>query len=202
MSETKSTSTSLEKIAFSITRIFVAVLTVLSLIVMLYLFGSFAVSYMQGTSVSYSEVLQQQYGGGNNNSNRVQSVGLGRSDSVSIPLSVSVWFNDHGGTQILDKWLSGLSASEKQDFVKGVENIILAEKNSNRTSDLVNTYRSMWFAKRTAGASSWELQQKPRLIAGGIGLAVFSVLSMILALLAIERNTRQNNIENKPATNP
>jgi len=191
-SHTKPASSGFEYLAFSITRYFVLILTFLALLSVIIAAGIFIYNFTGSSSVSYSDVQQRLYGG--NYSSRAGG-GAGGQQSYSgqapnIPLAVRVWFNQGNNTSILNGWISNVAASEKQNFVDGLEKVIVAtQQNGASTADAVNTYKELWFEKKASGliGKAYAITLLPY---AGIAFGIFAVLSIILALLAIERNTR------------
>ena len=190
----KPASSGFEYLAFSITRYFVLVLTFLALLSVIIAAAIFIYNFTgSSTSVSYSDVAQRLYGGNNRSS---AGGGSGGQQSYSgyasyhVPMAVKVWFADSNNNAVLNGWISKVATPERQDFVNGLEKVVLAtQQNGTSTENAANAYQDLWFEKKASGliGKAYAITLLPY---AGIAFGVFAVLSFILALLAIERNTR------------
>lgn len=113
---------------------------------------------------------------------------------VTIPSRVRVYLSDQSNKSVLEGWLRGLDADQRQDFLDNLEDVIkYAEQNNLDVIQAVNTYRELKLQKyRAAESKAADARISRYGTIGGIVAAVMLIvaLSLVLVVLAIERNTR------------
>jgi len=113
---------------------------------------------------------------------------------VSIPPRVRKYLGEKDNKSVLEGWLRGLDADQRQDFLDNLEDVIrYAEQNNLDVIQAVNAYKELKLQKyRTAESKALDAKVSRYGIAGGMVAAVMLIvaLSLVLVMLAIERNTR------------
>jgi hypothetical protein len=114
--------------------------------------------------------------------------------TVNLPLAVSKELSGSDNRKVLSGWLANLPKEERQDFVDNMRDVVVyAQQNNINTTDAINTYKTLKLDKvATTGFDRIERQIARATIIGGFlfGLALLAMFSLVLVLLAIERNTR------------
>jgi hypothetical protein len=113
---------------------------------------------------------------------------------IEIPDSVERHLRGKNKAVLLG-WLGDLEEEEKADFLVNLDHIIMeaARKNPDKVIDYINKYRELKFSKVKENPFNAYIDKAARtgflisilLIIGTIGL-----FSMVLVMLAVERNTR------------
>ncbi len=116
-------------------------------------------------------------------------------DSIKVPFILQKYLSTPQNMQTLKGWLSGLTADEKTNFLSELASVVVvAEKEKLDPIDAINKYRTIKL-QRLAENKLKETQRSNYMFyfAGAIatGLVLISQLSLVLVLLAVERNTRQ-----------
>jgi len=114
--------------------------------------------------------------------------------SIHIPNNVKRHLSGKNEA-ILQGWLNTLSNDDqKQDFVDNLSDVISdAESKNLKVTDIINNYKTIKLSKiRESGVEQYkELGKKVAVSLAIFGLIIFiSLMSLILVMLAIERNTR------------
>jgi hypothetical protein len=103
-------------------------------------------------------------------------------------------FFDSTNRKVLAGWLKGRPKKSRQDFIDNMEEVIeYAQLNGMNVTDAVNTYKDLKLDKvGTVGADQLERTISRATIIGTflVGLMLLALFSLVLVLLAIERNTR------------
>jgi hypothetical protein len=103
-------------------------------------------------------------------------------------------FSDSTNRKVLAGWLKGLPKASRQDFIDNMEEVIAyAQRNSMNVTDAINTYKELKLDKvGTVGLDQLERKLSQGTIIGSFlfGLMLLALFSLVLVLLAIERNTR------------
>lgn len=97
---------------------------------------------------------------------------------------------------ILKGWLQGLPMKQKWDFVDNMSSVISAaeKEHPDRVIDVINRYKQVKLEKMSDAMEQRAANQVTRLAYIGYGLAAIglaAIFTLILVLLAIERNTRR-----------
>ena len=115
--------------------------------------------------------------------------------SVKMPFILQKYFNTPENLQTLKKWLDTLPIHNNQEIIDEMAAIVTeAEKLKLPVNDAIETYKS--FKEdilKDAQLKKSEQQTKQLYYIGAIisGIALIALFSLILVLLAIERNTRR-----------
>ena len=113
---------------------------------------------------------------------------------LKLPFILQKHFSDPDNLRILIDWLSTVPNEQQQIFLDEMAAAVnQAEKDHIAPIDAINTYHRMKIAKLAKEQISVSAQKEAWLwYAGAIGsgIAIISLFSLILVLLAIERNTR------------
>lgn len=114
---------------------------------------------------------------------------------VKLPFSLQKHFNSTTNIKILRGWLDIVPAEYHQEFIDEMAAAVgEAEKQNLDASEAINTYKQLKFKKLEQGKSAKaELDQMRMYYAAAAGscIALMALFSLILVLLAIERNTRR-----------
>jgi hypothetical protein len=97
---------------------------------------------------------------------------------------------DQSNKSILEEWLRGVDTDQRQDFLDNLEDVIrYAEQNNLDVMQAVNKYKELKVQKYREAESKAISRYG---IVGGMVAAVMLIvaLSLVLVVLAIERNTR------------
>lgn len=118
------------------------------------------------------------------------------SPGIMMPENLRKYFVSPDNRRVLRGWLELLPTDKSQDFLNNLSEIMKeGEAKGIDPGRLINTYKSMKLARfRDEKTKSEEFKQKLMYFIGGIVGVVFliAMLSLILVLLAIERNTRHD----------
>lgn len=122
-----------------------------------------------------------------------------KSDQMSllgVKLSSSLKFNFIGdkNMEVLEGWLAPLTREMRQEFVDEMEAAIAeAEKNKLSATDAINKFKEIKLQKVRDAKLAAAVQDQRRfyyVAAAFSAVLLVALLSLILVLLAIERNTR------------
>jgi len=111
---------------------------------------------------------------------------------VDVPETVSKEFASAKNRQVLAGWVKILPKDERQDFIDNMLDVIIyAQQNNINTTDAVNSYKQLKFDNLgTTGFDRVERVVTRGTVIAGILFGVMLLFSLVLVLLAIERNTR------------
>jgi hypothetical protein len=113
---------------------------------------------------------------------------------VTVPARVKRYLSDQSNRSVLEGWIRDLDVDQQQDFLDNLEDVIrYAEQNNLDVIQAVNTYKDLKLRKyRAAESKALDAKISRYGIVGGIVAAVMLIvaLSLVLVVLAIERNTR------------
>lgn len=121
-----------------------------------------------------------------------------------LPDNLKKYFTDQKNAQVLDGWLAPLTIEQKNDFLRNMSVIVeQAEKNNDNIADIINTYKTEKLKNFNASEIE-QMAEKAKPIVYGTIISIFLItiilLSIVLILLAIEKNTnRDSEVEFKPA---
>ncbi|TGN19636.1 hypothetical protein [Leptospira idonii] len=184
-------TSNLEKSLFSATRVFTTVGILFFLIVTIIATVVFFTSG-KDTYVSYEEVKQSLAPATSDAQPKIEDTLPG----INIPDNIKETFTGDN-LSILYGWLNPLDDEKKQDFLNNLSKVITKAKDNNEDpTDIINRYKELKYPK--FASSEFEKYFEKVLKAVYISLAVFSfiiaiLLCLILVLLAIERNTRNES---------
>lgn len=113
---------------------------------------------------------------------------------VRIPPSLQEMMLDADNQQIFHNWLSAIPDEERQAFIDGAAKAVEeARRIAVNDAQAINNYHQQFDAYITKKAMSEAAAKQMRMYAAGFVLATLMLLAMfslVLVLLAIERNTR------------
>lgn len=192
------------KFLFGLTRIF-AMLIILGILIAIGIGGAlFVGSYGETSSkVSTSEVIDaikppvitNDSTSTDTNSPTQTTENTTALPSVKMPFILQKHFNRPENLQILKGWLDNLSLEERQEFINEMAATVTeAEKLKLSPDEAINKYKELKFKKiETEQATKTERRTQQLYYAGAIvsAVALIALFSLILVLLAIERNTRR-----------
>lgn len=123
----------------------------------------------------------------------------GLKEAASIPYIVEKYLSDVPNQKVLFSWLSNLNLDQQVDFLSNLSAVIQeAEQNTStgqNMNDIINEYKDAKLARLSKGVFE-EYAQQARQAAAIFFIAIFlsmiALFSLVLVLLAIERNTRLN----------
>jgi hypothetical protein len=114
---------------------------------------------------------------------------------LKIPFVLQKHFSSPDNLRTLNNWLEELPEDQRQPFLNEMaEAVTEAEKEQIEPLDAINAYHKLKMEKLQAIDIAKEKQKQTWLwYAGAVGLGVIiiALFSLILVLLAIERNTRR-----------
>ena len=114
--------------------------------------------------------------------------------TISLPAGVNKEFTSAENRKVLAGWLKSLPKDARQEFVDNMEDIITyANAHQMNATDAINAYRELKFDN--VGTTGFDRVERgiarATVIAGFLcGLLLLALFSLVLVLLAIERNTR------------
>lgn len=115
---------------------------------------------------------------------------------LKLPFILQKHFSDPNHMEILISWLSAVPHEQQQTFLDEMAAAVTqAETEHLAPFDAINTYHELKTEKLAAAQLSAAAQKEAWLwYAGAIGsgIVIIALFSLILVLLAIERNTRQD----------
>lgn len=174
---------------FGFTR-FLSFAIILFLCVMIFFSVSFYYSIKPSTFVSLEDVK----GSSSAISSQTGLTFQQGTPDVSIPPELDKYFGTEENRNIVRGWISSLDLEQKRDFYSNLAVILReAERNNEDVVDIINAYR---YAKLTKlSTSQWEkyaqqVQKGATILFVSILLGMVGLFSLILVLLAIERNSR------------
>lgn len=189
--ETK-TTTSFEKLLFGFTRVFAIGGSLVALVAVVILLFSLFESSNKKTYVSFSDLRP-----------RLQQEKVGSEETVSPP-EIKIQIPDNvkkylfpENEQILYGWIESLDKRGQEDFLENLSSIIAeAEKNNENVINIAYDYKTAKLRKLRSEKQSETQSEKYERIAAEVGalfgLVLFiALMSLILVMLAVERNTRK-----------
>jgi len=189
--ENQSQSSKLETFLFGFTRVFAIAGSIIGLIaitlLILNLLGS-----GESTHVALEDINTKE----STKNNTVEEASAKPKKQLEIPDNVKTYLSGDN-EKILQVWLDGIKGHDnKQDFLTNMSDVIAdAESKEVEVFKVINNYRTLKISKLNKGemAEYKELAQKAALYSVIFGLIIFvALMSMILVMLAIERNTRNS----------
>jgi len=117
--------------------------------------------------------------------------------SLRIPLAVQSYLDSEENKEVIEGWLNSLDPSDRQDFIDNMAEVITAaQKQRVDVFASINRYKDLKLAKIAATKQGIDFLGIPvspfNLVIGiFIQLGLIAIVSLILVLLAIERNTRK-----------
>jgi hypothetical protein len=120
--------------------------------------------------------------------------------SLRIPLAVQSYLDSEENNKVVEGWLNSLDPSDRQDFIDNMAEVITAaQKERVDVFASINRYKDLKAAKIAAAKQGIDVMGVPvsafNLVIGiFIQLGLIAIISLILVLLAIERNTRKPEI--------
>lgn len=190
-----------KKFLFGLTRIF-AMLIILGILISIGL-GSIKFANLSkgvNTKVTASEVINEIKPPDDTSSNRSVSPTqlTDRSNvlpSIKIPFILQKHFNDPENVKLLNGWLNIVPADTRQSFIDEMAAAVTeAEKIKLSATDAIYKYKELKFKRLGEENSEKNNRQTQQLyFAGAVfgAVALIALFSLILVLLAIERNTRR-----------
>ena len=117
--------------------------------------------------------------------------------SLRVPLAVQSYLDSEENKKVIEGWLNSLDPSDRQDFIDNMAEVITAAQNGR--ADVfasINRYKDLKLAKIAAAKQGIDVLGVPVspfnvFIGIFIQLGLIAIVSLILVLLAIERNTRK-----------
>ena len=125
-------------------------------------------------------------------------------NGLTIPSIVNIAASYPSTRNVLDTWLTGLSPGDRQPFLDGLAASVsdiklgpdgsrVGEQNGQKIAERMNKFRDLQIAAfQSRDRAQGVLQGQYLYIAVGVAsvVAIIALLSLVLVLLAIERNTR------------
>lgn len=117
-------------------------------------------------------------------------------DGIRIPPALQELFTAERNRKALENWLDDIERSERQEFVDALGQVAESAKAAGKDQgSAINDYRSRYqdyvlernLAEAKAASARWQI-----FAAIGSGLALIALFSLVLVLMAIERNTRNS----------
>ncbi len=185
----------LERLLFSFTRVFVTVGVVITGIALILRLSSYFSVGRGATYVSHNEVKRAL-----NPSEATSSQSLQESvPELTIPASLNKHMGDSKNREALLSWLEKLTEDQKRDFVSNLSEVIdtaTAEKESDdMVYDVINKFKTLKLQKLSMSQFEQYTARITKAAALAFALAMamlVAMMSLVLVLLAIERNTRSN----------
>lgn len=117
--------------------------------------------------------------------------------SVKLPFVLQKHFNTPEKIQTLNNWLNALVSTmgDRQEFIDEMAaTVVEAEKHKLSSNEAINKYKELKFKKLELEQSTKAERRTLQLYYAGAvvgAVALIALFSLILVLLAIERNTRR-----------
>ena len=197
--EAKNSSFGFERLLFGVTRMFVLGLATLIVVGLMLLGLGFLIGLKdqrQERRVSYEEVsvsfMPSPAASGGNKVGKPQAT-----SSVSIPANVLEEFA--ATRQVLNGWLDQMDKGDQKRFLENLSLIISKAKAAgvgrSKMEGVIERFKEIWDSKAVQQKSQETERQIYKAAFASSALAflvILTMLSMVLVLLAIERNTRVN----------
>lgn len=114
--------------------------------------------------------------------------------TVKLPKVLAEPFNMINNSMVLSGWLEAIPLENRQAFVDGMASAVtLGNARKQDAGVVINQYREIYFDQAGTLAlrkSAAEAGRQQAMMIGGAALLLLAVFSLVLVLLAIERNTR------------
>lgn len=114
---------------------------------------------------------------------------------LKLSFALQKQFSSPENIRILNRWLEASPEKERQEFLDELSNVVMAAEGEGLdTTSAINKYHQMKVERITQANAAKIVDRADRLTAAGIAagaLALIAMFSLILVLLAIERNTRE-----------
>jgi hypothetical protein len=191
-----------KKFLFGLTRIF-AMLVILSILIAVGVGGVlFGGLYNESSSkvapteiiVAITPPVASNNSPSNDNSSSTQ-ITDNTLPSVKMPFVLQKHFNSPEKVKVLKNWLDVLSLEKHQEFIDEMAATVTeAEKLKLSPTEAIDKYKELKFKKiETEIATKAERRTQQLYYAGAVvsAVALIAFFSLILVLLAIERNTRR-----------
>lgn len=192
-----------KKFLFGLTRIF-AMLVIFGILITIGISGIMFGGFHNGidTKVTANEVLDSikppeiiNPSSADSNSATQTTENTNILPSVKMPFILQKHFNTPENLHTLKNWLDVFPLDNHQEFINEMaEAVNEAEKIKLSTDDAINKYKELKFKKLEAEQSTKAERKTQQLYYAGAvisGMALIALFSLILVLLAIERNTRK-----------
>ena len=192
-------NTKVENRLFTFTRVFAVVMAVLGILALAGILTLSAINSMgKSTYITLADTLDKPDA---ESSDGLPSIWTG----LTMPENLEPYFKsttsfvgDTDNKKVLEGWLMGLiDEDERQDFLNNLSGVVARAKNEDKEKDIneiINNYRSVKLAKIVeARVDKFEsIGEKIGFYGSIFSLLIFiSLMSMMLVMLAIERNTRR-----------
>jgi hypothetical protein len=193
-----------KKFLFGLTRVF-AILIIFSILISVGIVGMLFVDFSKGinTQVTAFEVtdaikppvVENTTSTYSTSSSSLSPTNLNLLPSVKLPFVLQKHFNEPENIKVLNSWLDVLPLDAQQNFIDEMAATVTeSDKLKLPFVDAINKYKQLKFKKldeERAAKAERRLQQTyfAAFVFGAVTL--IALFSLILVLLAIERNTRQ-----------
>lgn len=189
--ENQSKSSKLEAFLFGFTRIFAIGGSVLGLIAIALLVANL-LGGGESTHVALEDINIEE----STKNNTVKEASAKPKKQLKIPANVKIYLSGDN-EKILQGWLDGIKGQDKkQDFLTNMSEVIIrAEIKKVEVINVINNYKTLKISKlnKSEIEEYKDIGQKAALYSVVFGLAIFiALMSLILVMLAIERNTRSS----------
>lgn len=118
-------------------------------------------------------------------------------DDINLPFVLQPYFTDSANRNILKQHLDLLDSDDRAEFLSNLADVVNSAKNSGTSSDQIIAVINRYFVDKTEKLNLANLDKSARrerqLYVLGSAIALIGMIalaSLILVLLAIERNTR------------
>lgn len=112
---------------------------------------------------------------------------------IQLPPALQEWTTDESNRQVLESWLSGFEQKDRQPFIDKLANVVHAARLAGvDESEAVNSYYVQYESYLSERETRRLSSATSRLYAAGAVISILLMLalfSLVLVLLAIERNT-------------
>jgi len=192
--ENKPNLSALETFFFEFTRLFAACMSVLGFLIIAILIVNILDSPVS-THIALEDINTKE----STENNTVEEASAESEKKLKFPANVKKYLSGDN-EQILEDWISAIQGHDKkQDFITNMSEVITdAENNNLEVVNVINNYKTLKFSKLTKSEIEQykDMGQEVALYSAIFGLLIFiALMSLILVLLAIERNTRGNRNE-------
>lgn len=124
-----------------------------------------------------------------------RSPGLEPFSDMKLPPPVQKYLGNPENLRVLKGWIGVLPESRRQEFLDELSAVVLeAERANVEPVEAINKYKEMKLARIESEKEAISDRKEMRLLAAGaiaFAIMLVAMFSLILVLLAIERNTRK-----------
>lgn len=195
-----------KNIFFRFTRIFAWLIIAPAFLALVYSGYKVLTGFVTGSEavkVTYEEIKEVMEGSKNPwdvNKGESQSFGKSEKDQKKYTKEINEILDTFGnkldrekGEQVFRNVIMKVDEKDRKQFIKGLISVLKKAPNDDRLPNVAETYISLWEEKKTASDMEAASKKADKIVSLWIlagAFAAISVFSLLLVMLAIEKNTR------------